>query len=168
MEEVYIPQERSNILRKRPKMLKKLGELCNCNISIEELNCVRIEGDGYGEFMAREVIQAFGRGFGLRMAELLLKDGYYFSSISMRDITNSRKRIRNMRARLIGTNGRAKRYMENVSGALIAVYGDTISFIGTSKAIEEAETAARTIMEGSSHRLAYSRMEAAHRKHKLG
>lgn len=166
MEEIYIPQERSRILKQKPGMLKRLGELCNCKIGLEESNCVVIDGDGYGPFEAKEVIQAFGRGFGIRIAELLLKDGYYFSSINMKDMTDSRKKIKNMKARVIGTDGRAKRYMEEVSGALVAVYGGTVSFIGSSEAIEEAEAAVRTILEGGSHRLAYSRMEASHRKHK--
>ncbi|MEM0201619.1 MAG: hypothetical protein QXR73_00370 [Candidatus Micrarchaeaceae archaeon] len=166
MEEIYIPQERSRLLRQKPGILKRLGELCSCKIGIEEPNCIRIEGDGYGEFTAKEVIQAFGRGFNMRIAELLLKDGYYFSSISMRDITSNKSRIKNMKSRLIGRDGKAKRYMESVSGAVIAVYGDTVSFIGSSEAIEEANAAARAIMKGSSHRLAYTKMEAAHRKHR--
>ncbi|MEM0154590.1 MAG: hypothetical protein QW814_02020 [Methanothrix sp.] len=166
MEEIYIPQERSRLLREKPGILKKLGELCECKIDIEEPNCIRIEGGGYGEFTAKEVIQAFGRGFNMRIAELLLKDGYYFSSISIRDITSNKSRIKNIKSRLIGRDGKAKRYMENVSGAVIAVYGDTVSFIGSSEAIEEANAAARAIMKGSSHRLAYAKMEAAHRKHK--
>ena len=166
MEEIYIPQERSKMLKQKPGMLKRLGELCGCDISLNEPNCISIEGDGYGEYMAREVIQAYGRGFGMRIAELLLKDGYYFSSISMRDITGNKNRIRNMKSRLIGSKGKAKRYMESVSGAVIAVYGDTVSFIGSSEAIEEAEAAALTIMKGSSHRLAYTKMEASHRKHR--
>jgi ribosomal RNA assembly protein len=84
----------------------------------------------------------------------------------MRDITGNKNRIRNMKSRLIGSKGKAKRYMESVSGAVIAVYGDTVSFIGSSEAIEEAEAAALTIMKGSSHRLAYTKMEASHRKHR--
>jgi ribosomal RNA assembly protein len=166
MEEIYIPNERSKILKQKPRLLKRLGELCECSLSLEDSNCVRVDGDGYGAYNARNVVQAFGRGFGMRIAELLLKDGYYFSSISLRDITSNKNRIKNMKARLIGRDGKAKRYMESVSGALIAVYGDTVSFIGSSEAIEEAEAAARSIMKGSSHRLAYNRMEASHRKHK--
>ncbi len=166
MEEVYIPQERSRMLKQRPRMLEHLGKLCNCKLNIEDGNCVVIEGEGYDAFEAKEVVQAFGRGFGMRMAELLLKEGYYFSSINMKDITGSKKRIKNMKSRIIGTDGKAKRYIESVSGALIAVYGSTISFIGSSEAIEEAEAAAKAILEGGSHRLAYNRMEASHRKHK--
>jgi len=166
MEEIYIPQERSSILRQRPSMLKRLGELCNCSIGIEDSNCVVIDGDGYGAFEAKNVIQAFGRGFGIKTAELLLKDDYYFSSIDLKDIYSSKKKIMGMKARVIGTDGKAKRYIETVSGALVSVYGGTISFIGSPEAIEEAEAAVRTILDGGSHRLAYNRMEASHRKHK--
>ena len=166
MEEIYIPNERSRILKQKPAMLKRLGELCKCSLRLEDSNCIIVDGDGYAVFEAKGVIQPFGRGFSMRMAELLLKDGFYFSSISMRDITSNKSRIKNMKARLIGRDGKAKRYMESVSGALIAVYGDTVSFIGSTEAIEEAEAAAKAILKGSSHRLAYNRMEASHRKHR--
>ncbi len=48
----------------------------------------------------------------------------------------------------------------------MSVYGDTVSFIGTIDEINEAETAVNTLIDGGTHRLAYTRMEAAHRKNK--
>ena len=50
--------------------------------------------------------------------------------------------------------------------AHISVYGDTISIIGDITQIAEAETAINTIIDGGTHRLAYIKMEAMHRKNK--
>ena len=41
-----------------------------------------------------------------------------------------------------------------------------MSFIGTASAINEAQVAVNTLIEGGTHRLAYLRMETAHRRYK--
>jgi ribosomal RNA assembly protein len=96
----------------------------------------------------------------------LADDNYYFSSVDLGQIISSDKRVKQVKARIIGEEGRTKRYIEEVSSAKISVYGDTVSFIGSIEEINEAETAVNTLIEGGTHRLAYTRMEAAHRKNK--
>ncbi len=166
MQEVYIPHERARLLAGKGAALRRLEKLCGCTIRMGQGSTVELDGEPYGEYVARNVIYAFGRGFDLAKAQKLAGDNIYFASLDIGSHA-SKKRVMNVRSRLIGEDGRAKRYIEAVSGALMSVYGDTVSFIGRAEEIEEAETAARTIIEGGSHRLAYSRMEAAHRKHKL-
>ena len=164
MQEVYIPSERARLLASKGGAIKRLEKLCGCKVRIAAGMAIELAGDVYGEYVARNIVHAFGRGFGIETAERLIGDEVYFSSIDFGSA--GKNRVRGIRARLIGENGRAKSYIERVSGAHISVYGDTISFIGKAGEIEEAETAARTIIEGGSHRLAYTRMEAAHRKNR--
>lgn len=166
MEDVYIPLDRIKLLRQKPALLAKMGKISGCGIKLGDGNYVEIEGESYNIYVATEAIRAFGRGFDMKTAEMLLRDGYYFSYLDIKDIARSKKRAINIKSRLIGSEGRAKKYIERVSGAHVSIYGDTVSFIGSTEALAEAETAAKTIIEGGSHRLAYSRMEAAHRKHK--
>jgi ribosomal RNA assembly protein len=166
MQEVYISLNRAEQLRKLDKELKRIEKICNCKIDIKSGNVVEFDGDAYGEFTAKNIIYAFGRGFDMKIAEKLLSDDVYFSSLNITDYTKSIDRRTEIRARLIGNEGRAKKYMEDVSGAYISVYGDTISFIGSFESINEAETAAKTLLGGGSHKLAYIRMEAAHKKYK--
>ncbi len=165
MQEMYIPQERARLLAGKAGALKKLEKLCGCSIRVGVGSIVELDGDPYSEYAARNVVYAFGRGFELEKAQKLLGDDLYFDSMEIRGQA-SKNRVANARSRLIGKDGRAKRYIETVSGALMSVYGDTVSFIGRADEIDEAKTAVRTIIEGGSHRLAYSRMEAAHRKHR--
>ncbi|MCL4411585.1 hypothetical protein M1329_01460 [Candidatus Marsarchaeota archaeon] len=164
MQEVYIPSERARLLARKGGAIKRLERLCGCEIKVKAGMAIELAGEAYGEYVARSVVYAFGRGFSIEMAERLVGDEVYFSSIDFGSV--GKNRVGDIRARLIGANGRAKSYIERVSGAHISVYGDTISFIGKANEIDEAETAARTLIEGGSHRLAYARMEAAHRKNK--
>ena len=165
MQQIYIPTARVKKLKESGKELDRICKVCSCKTSIEGNNII-LEGDSFGEYQLLGVIEAFGRGFSLLVAEKLLGGNYYFSSIDIRDQTRNRKRIDNIKARLIGTEGKTKQHIETETLARIVIYGDTVSFIGKIDEIYEAETAVKTIIEGGSHRLAYDRMAAAHRKMK--
>jgi len=165
MQEIYIPSRRASALKENNAELERLCRACSCTAKIEG-SAVVINGDLFGEYQLAMIVQAFGMGFTLTTAEKLLNGNFYFSSIDMSEYTRTKKRILNMKARLIGREGKVKNHIEFMSSAHIAIYGSVISFIGQMDEIYEAETAARTIIEGGSHRLAYNRMAAAHRKNK--
>ena len=165
MQQVYIPQERIRKLRGSRTQVPRIERLCGCKIKLLD-DCAVIEGDAFAEYTARNIIYAIGRGFEIDAACLLANDDYYFSSIDIEQSARNQKRMKQLKARIIGENGRSKRYIEEVSSAKVSVYGDTVSFIGTIEGINEAETAVSTLVDGGTHRLAYSRMEAAHRKNR--
>jgi ribosomal RNA assembly protein len=165
MQQVYIPKERIRGLREKKGILQELGRLCGCSLSIDDETVV-VQGDAYDEFTAKNVIYAYGRGFDMVDAETLIDEGNYFGSIDLRQAFGSSKRIMQVKARIIGENGRTKRYIEQVSNVKISVYGDTVSFIGTNEAIAEAETAVSALIEGRTHKTAYEKMEAMHRRNK--
>lgn len=164
MEQVYIPKERLRQLGRDRKALGLLERICDCRIEVHE-EYVTLEGAPYSEFNAKNVIFAFGRGFDIEVARLLLDDVHYFSSIDLREEVGD-GRVSRIKARVIGENGRTKRYIEGVSSVKMSIYGDTVSFIGSINEIKEAETAVNTLIRGGTHKLAYLRMEAAHRKNK--
>ena len=165
MQQVYIPSERIRALKKDRQMLKDLENASGCSITIEDETITISSENGYNEFNAKNIVHAYGRGFNLRTAELLLNEDYYFASIDI-GILGSEKRVHRVKSRIIGENGRTKTYIENVSGAKLSVYGDTVSFIGSHSQISEAQTAVEALLHGATHKLAYSKMEAAHRKNK--
>ncbi len=167
MQHVYIPQERIKKLKANREFVTKVEKLCGCKISFDPNDdVVDIKGEAYPEYLGRNIIYAFGRGFEMDIACRLADDDYYFSSIDLQQLISSEKRIIQVKARVIGEEGRTKKYIEQVSGAKMSVYGNTVSFIGRITEITEAETAIHTLVEGGTHRLAYTRMEAAHRKNK--
>ncbi len=164
MREVYIPKDRLKALSDS-KVLGKMAKACNCKMRIVD-ESVRIEGDAFGEFAGKSVVYAFGRGFDVDVVCKLAGNDCYFTAIDLEQVFGNEKRIAQVKARIIGENGRTKRYVEGVSGARISVYGNTVAFIGSIEDIREAETAVNTLIEGGTHRLAYSKMESEHRKHK--
>lgn len=167
MQTVYIPKERLKKLGSDGEMIPRVERLCKCKIEINpEDDFVEIKGDAYSEYSAKNIIYAFGRGFEMEIASKLSDMDYYFSSINLDEAISSEKRVKQVKARIIGESGRTKLYIEQVSGAKLSIYGDTVSFIGRIEEINEAETAVNTLIGGGTHRLAYLKMEAAHRKNK--
>lgn len=169
MEEFQIPRERIKIIRADAALQGRLERLTGCSIETSDSdNVVVVNGDdAYKEFLAKNILTAIGRGFDADTACLLAKDNYYFSYIDLRQLFNE-KRLRQIKARIIGKNGKTKKYIESVTSVKMSVYGHTVGFIGTITEVKEAETAVHTIIDGSTHKLAYSRMEATHRRYKEG
>jgi ribosomal RNA assembly protein len=166
MQKIQIPMERAKKLADSEALMRSLRRVCHCQVAFEEENIVTIEGaDAYEEYSAKNIVAAYGRGFDVNIAQRLMKEDYYFQIIDIRQLFSNKKRAREIKARLIGTDGRAKRYIEVVSSAKIAIYGDTVSIIGRPDEIAEAEAAIKSIINGTGHRKAYTRMEASHRKH---
>ncbi|MDE1871099.1 MAG: hypothetical protein KGI06_02555 [Candidatus Micrarchaeota archaeon] len=167
MQSVNIPRERARKLRGHKELVDKIEKLCGCSIGFGDDDIIEITGAAFAEYSARNIVYAFGRGFECDIACKLHDNEYYFNSIDLAQLISSDKRIKQVKARIIGESGKTKRYIEGVSSAKLSVYGDTVSFIGTIEEINEAETAVNTLIEGGTHRLAYARMEAAHRKNKV-
>ena len=166
MQEVYIPHERIRKLKDNKEYIRRIETLCKCKIKINE-DLIEIQGEAFAEYVAKNIIYAFGRGFDIEIAERLADNDYYFSSIDLGQIISSDKRVKQLKARIIGINGRTKKYIEELSGGKMSIYGNTVSFIGTINEINEIETAVNTLIDGGTHKLAYIRMEAAHRKNKM-
>lgn len=166
MEQLYIPKERLKLLKEKPTIIDAVSRRCETQISIIDGEVVEIHGSAFGEFTSKNILFAYGRGFDIKIALLLDDPDYYFKTIDIGMVERNKERVKQIKARIIGESGRTKKYIEQVSGAHISIYGDTVSIIGRIDSLYEAETAINTIMEGGTHRLAYLRMEAAHRKNR--
>ncbi len=164
MDQLYIPHERIKALVKS-RDLQKIERASSCSIKPED-GRVTIDGDPYEQLLLKNVLAAYGNGFDADSALLLMNDDYYMSVIDMSLYAKNRSRTQQLKARIIGENGKTKRYVETVSSAKISVYGEHICVIGESEAIDEAEAAIYSLLKGEKHKTAYSKMEAAHRKNK--
>ena len=167
MQQLYITKERLKSLKADPGILKKVEKACKCKIAVASDGTIEISSkDAFEEFNAKNVVYAFGRGFDIEIALKLTNPEFYFRIIDLGQLESKPDRIKQLKARVIGISGKAKRYIEEVSMVNISIYGDTISLIGTINEVSEAEAAISTIIDGGTHRLAYIRMEAMHRKNK--
>lgn len=119
---------------------------------------VTIEGEALGEYEATNIIEAMLMGFSAREAMLLLDPLMIFRKFNIKDHTR-RKDMKEVRGRIIGTEGKTKRTMEDVSGCFIEIDENVIGMIGPADNIENASTALINLIKGSKQSNIYSFLE---------
>jgi ribosomal RNA assembly protein len=115
----------------------------------------------------RDIVKAIGRGFSPESAMRLFSDEAYFELIDINEFTGkNRERQRQVTARLIGTDGKTRRILEEQTGCAFAIYGHTVGIIGGIEEIVIAKQAVEMILGGAEHATAYRFLENQRRKAK--
>jgi len=109
--------------------------------------------DPMGVLKARDIVLAIGRGFSPERAFRLLKDDTYLGIVDIKAATGRREKsvLRRVRSRVIGTRGRARSRIEELSGCSISVYGSTVALIGEEDQLDRATRALELLLHGSEH-----------------
>ena len=152
---IKIPDERLPVLIGRNGTTKKsLEKKTKTKILIGEE--ITIEGSSLDVLDAENIVKAIGRGFSPDISINLLDEENTLSIIELPKNEHSLKRIR---ARLIGTSGKARRNIERLTGTYISVYGKTVSIIGKYHNVDLAEQALKKVIAGIPHRSVYEFLE---------
>jgi len=154
---VKINQKRENVLRKNIEVKKKIEKLTETKIKFNE--DVSIEGESFNVFQAKQVLKAFGRGFDVDDALNLLDDEYGLEVINLTEFTESKKRLKTLKGRIIGTDGKTKKQIEKFTEVKISVFGKTVSIIGQWEKISIAKEAIMKLIEGCMHKTLYRWLE---------
>jgi ribosomal RNA assembly protein len=107
-----------------------------------------------------DLVRAIGRGFSPHRAMRLLDDDEYLEVIDLGDFIGKKSdQLSRVRARIIGTNGKTRRIIEDLTGAHMSIYGRTVSLIGNSIQLPIAKTAVEMLLRGSEHSTVYRYLE---------
>jgi len=143
--EIRIPRRKVSYLKKLKEELEKKG---NVEIEISEGNLVKIKGNPIDCLTVKNVIQAIARGFPKEQAFLLFDERY---TLCVLQIAKKKNDLIRIRARLIGTKGKAKREIEKLANVKIAISGKTIAIIGEYENVENARIAIERLIAGAKH-----------------
>jgi ribosomal RNA assembly protein len=108
---------------------------------------------------ARDVVQAMARGFSEDRAFRLLNEDAYLEVLDIKDFAHSKNRIAQVRARLIGTRGKTRRIIEELTGVEMSVWGHTVAIIGGAFEMGIAREALVMLLRGSEHKTVYRFLE---------
>ena len=111
------------------------------------------DDDPGAALVGRDIALAIGRGFSPDRALRLLRDGTMFAVLDIKIETGKRRKsaLRRIRARIIGTHGRVRERIEELSGCFVSVYGSTVALIGEEAQLERARRAIELLLRGSEH-----------------
>ncbi len=168
MEMIKIPVERVGaLLGAGGGTKKRLEELTEAKINVNEDGEVEISGASAEEFFLKDVIMAIGRGFAAPDAEKLLKDSYALEIIDLKKICKGENDLKRIRGRIIGEEGKMKGEIEAATECRISVYGWTVGIIAPHDTMGYAKKAVGKIVEGAQLASVFNDL-AKYRKEILG
>jgi ribosomal RNA assembly protein len=118
-----------------------------------EVCLVGPDTDPMGVLKARDIVLAIGRGFSPERAMRLLREDTFLGIVDIKLTTGHKEKaaLRRIRSRVIGTRGRARTRIEELSGCSMSVYGATVALIGQEEQLERATRAVELLLKGSEH-----------------
>jgi ribosomal RNA assembly protein len=161
------------LIGKDGNVKKSIEEECKVSIEVDSKSgdvMVRLAGsiEEANPFKAVEIINAIGRGFSPQRAFRLLEEGQTLSIVDLREYAGkSRNSLIRIKGRIIGLKGKARRVIEELTGAYISVYGHTVAIIGDIEQIRLAEEAIKMLALGNNHNTVYTMLQRARTKKKL-
>lgn len=114
----------------------------------------------------QNIVKAIGRGFNPRKAERLAEEEYDLLIIDLSEYCRTRNSIARIKGRIIGRRGRARALLEELTGTMISVYGDTVSIIGRTDRINIAREAVLMLVKGAFHKTVWNYLYEQRRRMK--
>ena len=121
---------------------------------------VDISGEGLTEYTSSQVIEAINLGFDIQISLLLKEEDYILQKIHIKDyIGKSSQRLNQVKARIIGKQGKAIQNISQLSNCAIQLHDSTVGIIGRAENIEKILNGVISLIRGSEHSNVYSKLE---------
>lgn len=157
--EVKIPKDRIAVLIGKKGLVKnKIQRLTKTKIIIDskEGDVIVESKDSFAAYSTTLIVKAIGRGFNPNIALLLNREDYSMEIVDITEFTGkSKKKVRRIKARIIGTKGKAWKMVEKLTGCYLSVYGKTVSIIGLVEEVALAKQAVEDLLKGAPYSNVY-------------
>jgi ribosomal RNA assembly protein len=118
-------------------------------------------------FVARNMVQAIGRGFSPKNAFKLINEDYDLIIVDLEEYVGRSKNAQNrVKGRIIGKEGKSRAMIEELTDCLVSVYGGTVGIIGPFEMLPVAKEAVEMLINGSFHKTVWNHLYAYRRKMK--
>lgn len=118
-------------------------------------------------YTAQHIIKAIARGFNPDIALRLLKQDWSFELIELSTYSTKQNHQQRLKGRVIGTRGRARAIIEELTDASISVYGKTVGIIAPTDTVGMAKQAVEELLSGAQHAGVYKTLERKRRQMRM-
>jgi ribosomal RNA assembly protein len=119
---------------------------------------VIVKGSEYNEFLVEEIILAIDFGFQIEDALLLKNEDFVLEFIDIKSHTR-RRNLKDVRARVIGTKGKARKTIENLTGSVIVIKENRVGVIVDNNHLDATIQAIESLIQGSKHGNVFAYLE---------
>jgi len=144
-------------MRRIKKAVPKIESKMKIKISFGK-GRVSLKGAELNEFLTEEMIMAIDFGFHVEDALLLRDEDFVLEFIDIKEHT-PRKNLKDIRARLIGTNGKARKTIEKLTGAILVIHDNRVGVIVSSAHLDALIQAIESLIQGAKHGNVFSYLE---------
>ena len=141
---------------------KELEKALNIKITIQGRK-VTIEGTSLNEYEASLVLDAINFGFSAKKALSLKNEEALFRIINIKDFTR-KKKLKDVRARIIGREGRTRKTIENITNCDIIIKDNEIGIIADAESIEEIIASITNLIRGTKQSNTYKHLEKMNKR----
>lgn len=166
MKYLKIPLDRVGVLiGQKGETKKDLEEKFGLKINIDsKLGEISIDDhevkDPLLAIKVENIIKAIGRGFSPGKAYALIDDDADFFVFNLYDYVGKKEaHVRRLKSRVIGSEGKTKRVLEELTGAKISVYGHTVSIISDIITMNILKKSVDMLLTGSKQATVYRFVE---------
>lgn len=160
MQEIYIEYVQK-VVQNKKQLEQELGvKITNKG------KLVFVDGEADKEFEAIQVMEAINLDFSINQALLLKNEDIILQTINIKDITK-RHDLGRVRARIIGTQGKTLKTLNNITGCEFSLSDNQVGIIGHTENIEDARQAIISLIQGSKQSNVYTRAEKLRKQKRL-
>lgn len=121
-------------------------------------NSIKLNGNELNEFLVEKIVRAIDFGFNVDDALLLTSEDFVLEFIEVKEHTK-RKNLHDVRARLIGTGGKARKTIENLTGSEIVINNNTVGIIVDADHLDSVVQGVESLIQGAKHGNVFSYLE---------
>lgn len=161
-DEIKIPEERVAVLiGKKGKIKRDIEKRTKTKLDVSSDGGVVIKSeDSVDILISKNIIKAIGRGFNPKVAFELLNEDNCLEFLDISKYGKGRKKdLLRIRARAIGKEGKARKFIESLTNTSVCVYGKTVGIIGEVNKVIIAKRALENLLNGAPHGNVYRFIE---------
>jgi len=144
------------------KILKQVEKAGGVKMTADK-ETVTVDGEPASEWLVQNVLEALSYGFVPKKALKLFSEEFFLERIDLRAALRG-KDLERYKARIIGTHGKAKKTIEELTGASIAIGDESVGIMGRFDEIQAAKEGIIKILEGATHPTVYAFLERLSRQ----
>ncbi len=119
---------------------------------------VSLKGNELNEYLVEQIVLAVDFGFNVDDALLLKDDKFILEFIGVREHTH-RKNLKDVRARLIGTGGKARKTIEKLTGSVIVIHDNKVGLITDAIHLDAVVQGIESLIQGAKHGNVFAYLE---------